>query len=369
MLTVLAMLAACAATPSKDEQQAAQLTARGNRDTASELYAGQPAVVHATEFPVASYEEGIQRGDAAWRQGKLDLAVYLYVQALAFDATQPAPFLKIGTIHEQLGNRALAEKAYELGLERDPGNAVARERLGLLYLQAGRDDDARSQFEQAVAVDPRRWKSFNGLGIIADRRHDYAAAIANYDRALALEPRAAAVMNNRGFSHYLSGDYAAAEIDLRAAIRLGSRDGAWGNLGKVQAAQGRYGDALESFMQQTDAASAHNLLGEAAMERGDYVQARRQFQAAVSTSPRYFDAAQKNLALVEERLASSDTSLSKFAVADALVLLGDTVVGQVKRGDRLPVLTVKGETTLVKFQESGADVTGWVPSNVLSDKL
>ena len=34
-----------------------------------------------------SAAEGVQRGDEAWRQGKLDLAVYLYVQSLAYDAT------------------------------------------------------------------------------------------------------------------------------------------------------------------------------------------------------------------------------------------------------------------------------------------
>ena len=47
----------------------------------TELYSGQPATVHATEFPVASAADGIQRGDAAWKQGDLDLAIYLYLQA------------------------------------------------------------------------------------------------------------------------------------------------------------------------------------------------------------------------------------------------------------------------------------------------
>lgn len=367
---VALLIALCGCASQSSKEAAAELTAKGDRETASQLYAGQPAVVHATEYPVASYPEGIKRGDEAWRQGKLDLAVYLYVQALAFDATQAAPFLKIGTIHEQLGNRALAEKAYELGLERDPGNAVARERLGLLYLQSGRDDDARAQFEQAVALDPNRWKSHNGLGIVADRRHDFAAAIAHYDSALAIEPKAAAVMNNRGFSRFLAGDLPGAEADLKEAIRLGSRDGAWTNLGKVQAMQGRYGDALESFMQQSDPATAYNLLGEATMERGDYIQAKRQFEAAISASPRYFDAAQKNLDLVDERLSVSDTNLSKFVLTDTPVTIGDAVVGRVKRGERVPVLKVKGQSTLIKFRDNlGADMTGWVPSTMLSDKI
>ena len=60
--------------------------------------------MHATEYPGRRRRpRASQRGDDAWRQGKLDLAVYLYVQSLAYDATAAGPFLKIGAIHEQLG--------------------------------------------------------------------------------------------------------------------------------------------------------------------------------------------------------------------------------------------------------------------------
>ncbi|MDH5580211.1 MAG: tetratricopeptide repeat protein, partial [Betaproteobacteria bacterium] len=105
---LLIMLLAGCATQLNRSPAAAGAT-QGDKNAASQLYAGQPAIVHATEFPVGSAAEGIQRGDAAWRAGKLDLAIYLYVQSLAFDASDPEPFLKIGSIHEQLGNRALAE--------------------------------------------------------------------------------------------------------------------------------------------------------------------------------------------------------------------------------------------------------------------
>lgn len=276
------LLTGCATQSTTDP---AAETARGDKDAASQLYAGQPAVVHATEFPVASAAEGIQRGDQAWRAGKLDLAVYLYVQSLAFDASAPDPFLKIGSIHEQLGNRALAEKAYEFALEREPNNAAACERLGLLYLQSARNDDARILFDRAVSLEPERWRSHNGLGILADRRKDFTAAIGHYNRALEIEPKAAPVMNNRGYSRFLGGSLAGAETDLKEAIRLGARDGAWTNLGKVQARQARYADALESFLREMDMPHAYNLLGEAAMERGDYDQARKYFESANHASP------------------------------------------------------------------------------------
>lgn len=299
------MLAACA---SQAPDTAAVEVSKGDRAAASQLYAGQPAVVHATEYPVASAAEGIQRGDEAWRQGKLDLAVYLYVQSLAFDASKPDPFLKIGTIHELLGNPALAVTAYELALQRGADNAAACERLGLLYLQAGRNEEAGALFERVIALEPKRWRSLNGLGMIAERRKDYAAAIGYYDRALEAEPRAAAVMTNRGQSRYLAGDLTGAERDLREAIRMGARNGAWTGLGTVQASQARYAEALQSFLQESDMPKAYNRLGEAAMQRGDYPHAKRYFESASRESPRYFEAAQRNLGLVNELLAAQDSS-------------------------------------------------------------
>ena len=307
----------------------------GRQGDGDQLYAGEPAIVHSTEYPVTSAADGIQRGDEAYREGKLDLAVYLYVQSLAFDSTRAEPFVKIGAIHEQKGNAALAEKAYELALERQPDNPAVCERLGLLYLQSGRDAEAPALFERAIALDPKRWRSYNGLGILADRRGDFTAAIGYYDKALAIDPAAATVMNNRGYSRYLAGDLPGAEADLKTAIRLGAKGSVWTNLGKVQAMQGRYAEALESLLQDKDLAHAYNLLGEAAMERGDFEAAKRYFESAISESPRYFEAAQKNLGLANERLlAAPANGATKVVLADTPVYSDGAVVGLVGEGRR-----------------------------------
>lgn len=261
--------------------------------------------MHATEFPVESAADGLRRGDEAWRAGDLDLALYLYVQALGFDSKSPEPLLKIATVHELRGNRALAIRAFEMALERDPQNAGASERLGLLHLDGPDADLAKSFLERAIALDPGRWRSHNALGILADRAGDHAAALRSYDTALLLEPKAAPVMNNRGYSRLLSGDFAGAEIDLRAAIRIGARDEVWTNLGRALARQRRYPEALESLLHASDIAHAYNTLGEAAVENGDYLRARGYFEKASAAAPEHFEAAQKNLALVDEKLAAS----------------------------------------------------------------
>jgi tetratricopeptide (TPR) repeat protein len=360
------LLAGCATQPA---DEAATAAAKGDKDTASQLYGGEPSVVHATEFPVESAADGIRRGDEAWRAGKLDLAIYLYVQSLAFDATQADPFLRIGAVHEQLGNRALAEKAYELALERDPKSAGGCERLGLLYLQDGRNEDSEGLLQRAIALDANRWRSYNGLGVLADRRNDFPAAIGYYDRALAIDPKAASAMNNRGYSRFLAGDLAGAEADLKAAIRLGATGGVWTNLGKVQAKQGRYPDALESLLKEMDLAHAYNLLGESAMESGDYSRAKRYFESAISEAPRYYEAAHRNLGLANERLlAAPTTSATKVAVADTPVIADGAVIGLVERNDRVEVLRTQQGSALVRFRNrSGAQHLGWVPVTSLAD--
>src|SRR5262245_28078134 len=128
----------------------------------TELYSGQPATVDATEFPVASAAEGRERGDTAWQHGDLDLAMYLYLQALPFEPSDAAPLRKIGAIHESRGNLAQARHAFELALARGGEHAATMERLGLLYLQDEHNDEAQALLSRAVALEPR-WRSYNGL--------------------------------------------------------------------------------------------------------------------------------------------------------------------------------------------------------------
>jgi Flp pilus assembly protein TadD len=363
-----AALAGCAA---QAERGASAAPEQADRAAAGELYEGQPAVVHATEFPVASAAEGLARGDDAWRQGRLDLAVYLYVQSLAYDARNPEPLLKIGAIHERRGNRALAQRAFEMALALDRDNAALHERLGLLYLQDARDVAALPLLERALALDPRRWQSHNGLGIAADRREDYAAAIAHYDAAAAIEPRAPMVVNNRGYSRYLAGDFAGAEADFRLALQMGPLAGTWTNLGRAQARQGNYADALESFLKEHGAPQAHNLLGEAAMDGGDFAAAQTYFAEAISASPRFYQAAQDNLALAQARQAGPATHPTRITRTDASVYGSHAkaaVIAVVKRGMPVSVLRTENASSLIRFRDvSGATLTGWVSSGSLAD--
>jgi Flp pilus assembly protein TadD len=270
-----------------------------------ELYASQPEAVHSTEFPVTSLAEGAKRGDDAWREGKLELAVYLYVQALQFDPNDASVLRKIGAIHEALGNRALARRAFEMALTRGGAHAATLERLGLIYIQDGEVTNAEKLLTQAISLDPARWRAHDGLGVLADRQAHHSAAIAHYDAALRGAPRSASasVLNNRGYSKFLAGDLTGAESDLLDAIVIGPSPVVWSNLGRVQAKSGRYGAAFKTFLNTLDTAGAYNAVGEVAMTNGDHQIAKTYFENAAEASPTYFETANKNLALAKEALA------------------------------------------------------------------
>jgi Flp pilus assembly protein TadD len=367
LLSLCVAFTGCASQAARDDSAEPQ---KASRAEAGELYGGEPAIVHGTEYPVTSAAEGLERGDAAWRKGDLDLAVYLYVQSLTYDATNPEALLRIGAIHERRGNKALAGKAFEMALKLDPENPAINERLGLLYLQSGRVE-AIPLLERAIAKDPKRWQSHNGLGIAADRNSDFPAAIAHYDAALALEPRATVTVNNRGYSRYLAGDFAGGEIDFRLALQMSPLAGTWTNLGRAQARQGHYAEALDSLLKERDAAQAYNLLGEVAMEGGDLVAARSYFAQAISASPRYFQAAHDNLAAADARQPAATLIPTRITQTDASVYgsqARDAVIAVVKRGLPVSVLTTEDKASLIRFRDpSGVTLTGWVASASLGE--
>lgn len=273
-------------------------------EAVDDLYDGEPEVVFATEFPVASVEEALRRAEAALSEGNTDLALYLYVRAYDLDSESIHALLRIAGIHRARGNTMLETRALTRALQVDPANPGALQSLGLIYLQAKRPDEARQLLERAVAREPSLWRAQNGLGVLADMRDDHLAAVEAYDRALAARPGDASLLNNRGYSYYLAGDYLSAARDFSAAAGQGM-ERAYLNLGLVQARQSQYAEAVQTMSRVVAAEVAYNDVGYIAMRQGDVALAETYFQKAIRLSPRYFDAAEKNLARLRQSAADA----------------------------------------------------------------
>jgi tetratricopeptide (TPR) repeat protein len=260
------------------------------------------------------YSEAVQRGDAAWQAQDFDRAIYFYVQAMDKSPDDAVTLAKIGTIEDARGNAALAGKAFEMAHRANPEEPRVAERLARLYLKAGKVDSASEIYTLVLATDLNRTRALDGMGEVCLARFDYGQAILYFDRALKAEkPDAATVLTHRGYAKLRSGDLAGAEADLRAALSvpprddawIASRDDTWRYLGDVLVLRGDAAGALESLLNAMSTAESFNEMGITLMSVKQYQDAREYFTKAIGASAAWFEAAQRNLALVDERLRNS----------------------------------------------------------------
>jgi len=256
-------------------------------------------VLFATEFPVASEAEALAKASQALQQGDVDKALFFYVRALQFQPENVELLVQIGEIQMQRSNHALASRAFLSAQQYDPRHARSHEGLGLIYMAEGQHDQAIGELKLAVEFDDGLWRAHNALGVYEDKSGAFAAAQLHYDRALSINPDAVHVVNNRGYSKLLAGDVRGATIDLQEAAENGNFPLAWANLGKLYATQGKYGDAIETYKHVMSEAHALNNTGSAAIENGDYIQAKLYLSEAIRLSPTYFPAAEENLSQLE----------------------------------------------------------------------
>lgn len=256
-------------------------------------------VIFATEFPVASKEEALVRAEAAIASGDVERALFFYVKALKFDATDTGLLVRIGRIHEYRDSAELAVRAYTMALHVNPDLVAALEARGLLCLEHDEPLYAEVDLRRAVAQDATAWRSWNGLGLLADRNGMHSVATEHYTYALDLQPGLPALLNNRGYSRMLAGDLPGAMADLEQAAAA-DYDRAWINLGVLYAKLRRYDDAVEALAKVFAEPEALNRTGAAAMENGDFDLARNLFERAIERSPVWFPAAEENLALVAD---------------------------------------------------------------------
>ncbi len=266
----------------------------------SELYSGKSELTFSTLMPVESAAEGVARGDKAYAEGKLDLAVFEYIRSLELDPSNAETFFKIGTINFHKNELVKAESAFRLTLARNSAHAGALEGLGLILLQKRDYDQAQEALELAIKHDQRRWKSFSALGILADLRGHFVEARYRYDAALRLSPHNPQIHTNLGYSYYLAGEWRKAESEYSAALAADpTHERAWRNLGQLQTRRGHYEEAYEAFTHGMDEAAAYNTMGYICMNEGQYARAESFFKQAARTSPSYHVAANENLAQLQ----------------------------------------------------------------------
>jgi Flp pilus assembly protein TadD len=249
-----------------------------------------------------SFEEAVERGDAAWSAGEVDMAIYQYVQALSFRPRDVTTLSKLGVIEQRQGNLQLATRALELAASASPSDARITARLGLIYLALGQDDNARTWLTRSADTASPDWRVYDGLGVVDEHRGDNAAALLHLQQALTLAPGVPTPLLHRGQAMFNSGDYAGAEAAVRAALSRGDLPGGWELLGQIQAKRRAYRDSLDSLLRVVDAPVAYNAVAKSALDNGDNAVALSYFQKASELSPVYLPEAERNAAIARGRL-------------------------------------------------------------------
>jgi len=288
-MCLIGLLSGCATTPDIDT----------NNQAGAELNDKSLDVLFATEFPVESEEDALARAARALHEGEVDKALFFYVRALQFQPDNVELLAHIGEIQMWRKNYTLASRAFLTARSYDVSHARSLEGLGLIHMAKGMHEQAVDELNLAIESDARLWRAHNALGMYDDKSGDFAAAQLHYDAALSVNPDAAQVLNNRGYSKFLAGDLDGAVLDLYDAAESQAFPLAWANLGKLYATQGWYDDAITTYKHVMSEAHALNNTGYAAIENGDFTQAKLYLNEAIRLSPTYFPAAEDNLSLLE----------------------------------------------------------------------
>ncbi len=309
----LQLLVACTATKTDEELLNLEMTPPTRQD----LYDGSSMGSVTVANPPKDEADALVRAKKEEDKANLDQALYLYVQALDFNADNALTLYNIARIHSIKGNIQLAYLTYNESLTIDPEMLMSHAGLGLINMDKRQHEQAKIHLEKAVSLDQTRLSAigkeapeegmylldlqspiriYNALAILYDLENRHEEARHYYSLALHKEPHSALIITNLGYSHYLGGNIALAEKYLKQAIKEDPNfERGWTNLGLVYVRKGLYARALSTFEHTMEPADALNDLGYFLMLEGEYEQAVELFQRAIDSSPSYFEQAQKNL--------------------------------------------------------------------------
>ncbi|QSX36816.1 tetratricopeptide repeat protein [Shewanella sedimentimangrovi] len=328
ILSCFLVFSGCASKPEPGDK--AQLPQR------QDLFDGQSILVGQSQTRPQSEQQALELAIKEEQAGRLDKALYLYIQALDFNPINAETFYKIAHIHTLRGRDDIAYRAYNEALTVDPNYMPAQAEFGIIKMSQREYTQARLHLEKAVSLDQQRLKEqrgladnqtmipldqqsplrvYNALGILEDLENHHDKARSYFGLALDYQPYSAVIATNLGYSYYLGGELSMAERYLKQAIQYDSSyERAWSNLGLVYIRTGQYSKALSTFEQNLSKADALNDLGYFLMLDGKYDRAITLFKQAIDASPSYFEQAQKNLKIAESELQLHSAPLASHTM-------------------------------------------------------
>lgn len=231
-----------------------------------------------------------QLGNEAFQQGKHQIAVQRYNQAIRLNPNYADVHYNRGDANFILGNHAEAIEDYSRAIDLRPDDALAYHNRASAKIFAGEYEKAIEDYNQAIRYKSDYARAYYNRGIAKAKLSKYPEAIEDYDQAIRLESDFAPAYYNRGVSKGKLDRYQEAIEDYDQAIRLEPDDVlAYNNRGVAKAELDKYSEAIEDYNQAIKLAPkdmpAYQNRGNARVKLKQYPEAIEDYNRVVQLQP------------------------------------------------------------------------------------
>jgi tetratricopeptide (TPR) repeat protein len=190
------------------------------------------AVLAGIGFSGAAASDSGLRNDRGWEQARKDLAQGKAAEAKAeFESllnrypNEADLQLFLGMALLRLREPPAAEAAARRAIALNPQHVDARTFLAWIELEVRGDVDAAIQeYQKVIELHPELPDAYSNLAVAQKRKGDLDGAVANLNRALERKPDFASALTTRGGIFAEQNKWVEAKRDFQAALKLDPRD-------------------------------------------------------------------------------------------------------------------------------------------------
>jgi tetratricopeptide (TPR) repeat protein len=260
-----------------------------------------------TSAPVSNWDRQIRNARDA---GDGDYQLHVLREKVAAEPDNIAVRLELSKAYRERGYHEVALEISRLAAARFPESGEAQLALVRDLREVNRRSEAITGLEGFLKARPDSGPDYySWLGILRDESGLWPLGEPAHRKALELAQRVDYLHNNLGYNLLMQDKNEEAAQEFQEALKLNpSSQIARNNLGIALAHSNATAQAVANWQSTSDAATAHNNLAAVWMEKGNYPEARRELDLALSYN-RAHPAAIRNLELVA-RLDGSPATLS-----------------------------------------------------------
>jgi Flp pilus assembly protein TadD len=272
------------------------------QDTSLRSPAAPPRPKHAAKpAPATAVEQAFDRHIRnALDAGEGDIQLAALRRRVAAKPDDIAARMDLAKAYIASGYRDIALEHYRVASARFPNSPELAVEVAKTLRMMALHAEAKVSLEQFTARsnDDASPDLLSWLAILQDEAGEYAAAEKNHRAAVEQRSNSDSLHNNLGYNLLLQGRNEEAAAEFRRALDIAPASTlARNNLGIAAASQPE--SARLHWQSVSDAATAHNNMAAVLMEKGNYVEARKELELALRYRNDH-QAAWRNLNLVSE---------------------------------------------------------------------